>query len=855
MRNRKWMKKTMAVILSAAMVVSLTGCGGSQGKSKGEQKDIKELVYNAEIMPGMDQIKGDFSSFYVQGDTVYLYTSEWIEEENADSDAAKPEIEPRTAETAEAAEGEEETAVTEETAEGEEAAETEETAEGEEAAETEEAAEGEEGADSEDVAQAEVMEAEGDEGTEEAAEPEETALDDDFAVEEYNYTVNQYFYSMKTDGSEFKEVFAKLDCGDSNEWLNDFRATEAGELYMLYNSYDMQTEQNTYTIRVCDASGNEKSEIGLNDLLSGDETYFQSMQLDKDGNVYLLGDQTIYVLDSEGKKLFDVKLDGWSSGMTVTNEGKVVVSVYGDQNVEVKAVDPEKKALGETYKLEANLYNGNSLIGGAGDYTFYFNDGSSIWGYDAKSGKSTELLNWVSSNINASYMNNVLALPDGRFIGTYYDYSTEGGDNGIYIMTKVDPSTVADKTVITYAGTWVDDTIKSQAVRFNKSQDQYQIVVKDYSSSDDPIKDMNADLIAGNIPDIIDLSGLNANQYIAKGMLADLYTFMEKDADINKDDFIENILKVLETDGKLYHISPTFGVSALVCKTKDLGGKTSLTVNDVKDLEEKYGNGAKAFHMRSNSSILSMFFTGNYDTYIDWTTGKCNFDSQEFIDLLEYANTYPSDDDIDWENGYESLPTCIRNNKIIFADLYSMSMEEVELYSEMFQEDISFIGYPNDQGTGLAATIGTDIGIYAKSANADGAWEFVKTFLTEEYISGGKGNMYYSGFPLRKDALENEIKKNSATEAYTDKFGNEITPLESSWGYDDIEVEIKPLTDEQVQMLRDVIASVDHMYGYNDEVSTIITEESGAYFSGQKTAKEVADIIQNRVSTYVNENR
>ena len=259
--------------------------------------------------------------------------------------------------------------------------------------------------------------------------------------------------------------------------------------------------------------------------------------------------------------------------------------------------------------------------------------------------------------------------------------------------------------------------------------------------------------------------------------------------------------------------------------------------------------------MRSNSSILSMFFTGNYDTYIDWTTGKCNFDSQEFIDLLEYANTYPSDDDIDWENGYESLPTCIRNNKIIFADLYSMSMEEVELYSEMFQEDISFIGYPNDQGTGLAATIGTDIGIYAKSANADGAWEFVKTFLTEEYISGGKGYMNYSGFPLRKDALENEIKKNSATEAYTDKFGNEITPLESSWGYDDIEVEIKPLTEEQVQMLRDVIASVDHMYGYNDEISTIITEESGAYFSGQKTAEEVADIIQNRVSTYVNENR
>ena len=55
--------------------------------------------------------------------------------------------------------------------------------------------------------------------------------------------------------------------------------------------------------------------------------------------------------------------------------------------------------------------------------------------------------------------------------------------------------------------------------------------------------------------------------------------------------------------------------------------------------------------------------------------------------------------------------------------------------------------------------------------------------------------------------------------------------------------------------LREVIASVDHLYVYNDDVMTIISDETGAYFSGQKSAKEVADIVQNRVSNYVNENR
>jgi hypothetical protein len=35
----------------------------------------------------------------------------------------------------------------------------------------------------------------------------------------------------------------------------------------------------------------------------------------------------------------------------------------------------------------------------------------------------------------------------------------------------------------------------------------------------------------------------------------------------------------------------------------------------------------------------------------------------------------------------------------------------------------------------------------------------------------------------------------------------------------------------------------------------IITEEAANYFNGQKSLDETADIIQNRVTTYVNENR
>ena len=45
------------------------------------------------------------------------------------------------------------------------------------------------------------------------------------------------------------------------------------------------------------------------------------------------------------------------------------------------------------------------------------------------------------------------------------------------------------------------------------------------------------------------------------------------------------------------------------------------------------------------------------------------------------------------------------------------------------------------------------------------------------------------------------------------------------------------------------------MYQYDEKIMEIITEESNAYFEGQKSAKETADVIQNRIQVYVNENR
>ena len=63
------------------------------------------------------------------------------------------------------------------------------------------------------------------------------------------------------------------------------------------------------------------------------------------------------------------------------------------------------------------------------------------------------------------------------------------------------------------------------------------------------------------------------------------------------------------------------------------------------------------------------------------------------------------------------------------------------------------------------------------------------------------------------------------------------------------------MTQEETDNVTEFIKSVTQVMNYNTNITDIVNEESTAYFERQKTAKEVADIIQSRVQIYVNENR
>lgn len=72
--------------------------------------------------------------------------------------------------------------------------------------------------------------------------------------------------------------------------------------------------------------------------------------------------------------------------------------------------------------------------------------------------------------------------------------------------------------------------------------------------------------------------------------------------------------------------------------------------------------------------------------------------------------------------------------------------------------------------------------------------------------------------------------------------------------YQNMTLEIYSATDEELKQLRSLIENAEPADLRTPGIYEILQEEAKTFFSGQKTAKEAAEVMQNRVSLYIREN-
>ena len=91
----------------------------------------------------------------------------------------------------------------------------------------------------------------------------------------------------------------------------------------------------------------------------------------------------------------------------------------------------------------------------------------------------------------------------------------------------------------------------------------------------------------------------------------------------------------------------------------------------------------------------------------------------------------------------------------------------------------------------------------------------------------------------------------TATEIYTDSFGNVLAPIDYEWGYEGLTLSVGPMSEKQEALYREIIDGIDHRYVYDSDILTMVLEEAKDYFNGTISSKEAAAKIQERVTVYM----
>ena len=652
-----------------------------------------------------------------------------------------------------------------------------------------------------------------------------------------------------------------LDMGE-NDYIGRMTATPDGNLAAIVNKTTYEMDENgeitDYSSmmelrKISAEDGSVISSQDITQLISEENPYIQQFTVDGKGNYYFYSsDQNIYIADSNLQKICEINIGDWINSMVVSKEGDVYISSYGESGLELKKVDLNSKSIGE--KLEG-------ISTGYGNWNYYTGasksilvSGEEVALYDASSAAQENLFNWLDVDVNSNYIDNVGELSDGRIWAVYQDYEAEENEPEIMILKKAEASEVAQKEEITYGTVNLDWDMKRLIIDFNKSNEKYRIVVKEYGTEDyqTGITQFNADLTTANCPDIINLAALNYTMYANKGILENLYPYMEKNG-LKKSDYVENVLTAYEVDGKLYAMMPQFYVTTIMAKKSLVGDVNGWTLSEMLDFAEA-NNPENLFSYGSRYSIFYSCIYNNIDEFIDWETGKCSFDGEEFIRTLEFAAKYPDPEEVNYNDEEEGTYARLKANKILLMDSSISSVQQFQMYQGMFGEEIAFVGYPNHEREGnLVIPSGGCVGISSKSKNKEGAWEFIQNMISREYQETRTDDW---GFPIMKSALEKKFEEDMTPEYYEGENGEQIETTKTSWGYDDFSIDIYAAKQEEIDTVRGLLESANKVAGSVDEqLTSIITEEADPFFKGQKSAADVAKIIQNRIQIYVNENR
>ncbi len=553
-----------------------------------------------------------------------------------------------------------------------------------------------------------------------------------------------------------------------------------------------------------------------------------------------------YVIDKNG--IMTEFENEMNTVYAVDTEGRLVASRWEDYCF----VDESLKYSDNPIEFGEYIRRSGEIFTGAGDYSLFAVMQRGIYGITAD-GQVLQLLDFAGSRVTSNTLYDYAYVGEGKFAAFY---SGDMGETAILLMTVRPDDYVETREKVVLALDGINTTIDDLAGTFNKSNDEYEVEIRNYEYGTDALR---ADVLSDNSPDIYCYSDLDTVQsYTNIGAFADMYELMDTYGGLSREDIMPNVLEAYETGGKLYFMSNTFFVNCNIAWSEVLGREYSNWTLDeffevVENMPENMYIGDK-WSFDSRHGLFSYLCRNNVEQWVDFDNNTCDFTSESFIKMLKLCRDLKLvfDEMPDYQNmtqeetaALEEMNAALLRNKEALLGWSGGSIGNLNfsMYAQLYgygMEDVTLVANPTKNGGGTIN--GGECYSVLKSGNCtEGGWAYMCWLLGQRQQEEVGRFM----FPVRKETFYKYTEQRQKMSANS-KGSNSINGL--SYEYDGT------ITEEQYEYIIGFIEKCNSLGGFRSKVGEILDDEYKSFAAGEVTAEECAERIQSRMEIYLSEN-
>lgn len=369
---------------------------------------------------------------------------------------------------------------------------------------------------------------------------------------------------------------------------------------------------------------------------------------------------------------------------------------------------------------------------------------------------------------------------------------------------------------------------KKQIAAYNKQSKQYRVIIEELSNIDERTL-LQMEITTGRGPDMIQDYLLDVNTYAENGYLLDLTEALQEE---NK--------SLLESVNNSYKAPIACWLDTLVINKTNMADKASWTIDEMIEIVE--ASPATVFWTGEDPAILvsSLIFSDvASDRFINHQQGVCYLDGEEFQNILNFTKEYLN------TNAGNKDGMRVQSGEIFAYPLYLDGMYWQNFVSGMFQGEDCYIGYPSESGSGHFICTNAIV-VNRATKHPEGVIDFIK-YLQSEAVQDNLAKTVLEGdsegYPVREASLEKALHMATQKE----KMSIQAVYLGVSFYQEGI-------TQEKAEELLEVFRTAQPKDTRNDFVYSILSDELPLFIAGERTVEQTAQIIQNRVQLYLDEN-